>query len=326
MRTRCWSAGLALAAGLAGALGGCEKVGLTSSPALQLQPDSAVLAIHARLHLEVSLHDLQTADVYFVSSDTSVVVVDQQGWAQAVGYGRAVVTAMDMQHTALMDSTVLRVPAPTGAWLVLLPDTFLLAVGDAKGLTWRIGGTANQGVRFRAADSTVVGVELSGTVCGRAPGQTVIRGTLESNPAAGDSMRVRVVAAGAALAASLVPSAPRPLGPPTVVISSVVDTAGKPVDLSAVRGTVRVIVGLAPSPCFPRSVLGLVIDGKDWATGPEITWAGPLSYTFTVDTRATDAAGQPRIPNGAHVLGAVLRRKTNGLTQASTSMTIVVAN
>ncbi len=322
MRMHSGFAGLALAAGLAGALGGCEKVGLTSSPALRLSPDSATLAVHARLHLEVA-HDLPTADVYFTSSDTSVVVVDQQGWVQAVGYGRAVVTAMDMQHTALMDSTLLSVPAPAGPWVVLLPDTLLLAVDDSKGLSWRIGGTSDRGLRFTTGDSTVAAVDQGGTVCGRAPGETVIRGSLTSSPAAGDSLRVRVLVGAAG---SVVARGAAAVGVPIVSIASIVDSAGNPVDLSAIRGTIRVVLNLAPPQCFPRSVLTLLFDGKEWETGPEVTWAGPRSYTFTVDTRATDAAGQPRLTNGAHTLGLVLRRKADGLMLASTSQTIVIAN
>ncbi len=315
--------GLWLAAPLWAAVAGCDKLGLTAAPGIRLQPDSAVLAMHQRVQLSVSVHDVQAADVYFISSDTSVAVVDRQGWAQAVGYGRAVVTAVDMQRSALTDSAVLRVPAPAGAWLVLLPDTTSVGVGAGRRLGWRVGGTSDAHVRFSSSDSTIAEVSDSGYVCGRALGQAAIRAAAVSDVAALDSTRIRVLPA--TMPPGVVTGVAATTSPPTVSIVSIVDSAGKPVDLSAVRGTIRVILNLDTPPCFVHYAPVLLIDGRPWQVGPEVRVGELRSYTFSVDTRATDTAGQPLLANGQHVLSVIIRQ-SGGSTLASASLAITLAN
>ncbi len=316
-----------VALGLAAAVGlsACDRLGLTSAASLRVRPDSAVLPIHGQLQLDVTLHDVAATDVYFTSSDTSVAVVDWHGLAQAVGYGRAVVSAYDIQRWTLADSMVLRVPAPAGPWLVLLPDTASVGMIAGRRLAWRVGNTSDRRVHFATSDSAIAEVSDSGLVCGRGVGLAVIRATSVGDPAASDSTRVRVFAGTPPPWPAVMPRGAVATPPPAASIIGIVDTAGGNVDLNAVRGIIRVIVNVDVPPCFPPTTMALMIDGNVWAMGPDVFRAEVHSYTFTVDTRATDAGGQPRIPNGAHVLSVILRGAA-GTTLASTSQAIVVAN
>ncbi len=318
MRVLRWLATLVLPAALAA---GCDRIGLTSAARVRLDPDSAVLAVHERLHLTLRLHDVSFRDVYLISSDTAVVVVDQQGTTQAVGYSRAVVTAYDMLEWALADSAVLRVPAPPGPWVVLLPDTMWTSPGTGRRLAWRIGNTADHRVRFSTSDPTVAEVSDSGLVCGLSGGRAVIRAVSAGDVAAADSTLVTVVtsAPGTVAARGAVAT------PPTISIVNIVDTAGHPVDITAVRGTIRVIINLNVPQCAPRMIVQLMIDGKLWESGPDVIRGEVRTYTFTVDTRAVGAAGRPRIPNGTHTLSVILRRADDTVV-ASTSQSMVVAN
>ncbi len=305
-------------AGLAFA-GGCDRLGLPGSPRpeLKLAPESAVLAIHGSVRLSAEVTGFAgDRTVEYRSSDASVAAVDSSGTVRAVGYGMAWVQASVRALPTLADSVLVRVPEPSGPWLLLSSDTVSVFLGGSARLTWRAGNVpeAAPAVVFTSSDTSVLDARVNGLLCPRKLGNAVVRAGLPAYPAAKDSARVRI------LAPYWVDA------PPTVSIASIVDSAGKPVDLNAVRGTIVVQLNIdTPDwPCLPPFVLELGVDGRTLQTSPQQAW-GRFSYAFTVDTRASDAGGMPLLPNGAHTL-SVAGRRIDGIVWMSTSQSIVVAN
>ena len=296
-------------------LAGCD-LGGPGSPRIGLSPDTAVLAIHGRLQLGLTVRGLATTDVGFASSDTNVAVVDATGTVKAVGYGVAYVRAWSLLQWGVGDSVRVRVPVPAGPWLVVVPDSAAVLLGTWKQLTWRVGGTSGSTVRFLSSDTAIATVSDSGLVCPRALGRAVVHATVVSSAAASDSSRIFVVTPGALVDPT----------PPTASIVSIVDSAGRAVDPRAVRGTIRVIVRLDVPRCWGILTASLYIDGALAQAPPDTVVSGStVDRTFTVDTRATDQAGQRLLPNGQHTLLIVLR-KASGVAIATTSQVIVVAN
>ncbi len=306
--------GLALAAG-------CDRLGAPGSPRpeLKLAPDSAVLAIHGSVRLSAEVTGVAgDTTVAYRSSDASVAVVDSSGTVRAVGYGTAWVQASLRARPSLADSVLVRVPEPSGPWLLLSPDTLSLPVGGSGQLTWRVGHVPEPApaVIFSSSDTSVLDARANGLLCPRKQGDALVRAGLAAYPTAVDSGRVRVQ--------GYIVDAP-----PTVSIAAIVDSAGKAVNLAAVRGTIRVNVNVdTPSwPCLtlPPFVLELRFDGNLWQTSPQYVWGSHFEYTFTVDTRATDAAGHALLPNGSHTL-SVVARTPDGVARMAMSLGIVVAN
>ncbi len=310
--------GLALAALVAA---GCDRAPVPPAPRLTLTPESAVLALHGSVRLSATVSGVEADTVVgYHSSDTTVVRVDGTGVARAVGYGSAWAIGQVVTRPALADSARVRVPAPAGPWLVLWPDSLELSTGGYLQLSWRVGNLVDTAgataVRVTSSDTAIVATRPGGVLCGRRTGAAVVRAELVAPPSAPDSARVRVFQVYDA--------------PASISIQSVVDSAGHVVDPNAVRGTMRVTVHLdtrPASPCYQPPVLTpeLGFDGMLWERGPGRDTGGQYTYTFVVDTRAVDAAGQPRLSNGAHTMTAVARGSA-GTVLMTTSLSIAVSN
>ncbi len=324
MRMHHFVAGFALTSLLLAA--GCDRTPGVSPPppvTLRLSPDSATLPMHGSLRLSAAITGagFQDTAVGYRSSDTSVVVVDPAGTLRVVGYGSAWIVGIVLNHPTAEDSMQVRVPAPPGPYLALLPDTATIYAGDGwVQLGWRVGGVpdtagATTAVRLASSDTSVLEARASGLLCARNPGNVVVRGSLVASPATTDSARIHVLTRSGYLDA-----------PVTISLESLVDSAGKDVDRNAVRGTIRArfIVDAPRLPCRPPIAAELRFDDKLWQSGPPHPW-GRDTVTFVVDTRATDAAGQPLLPNGSHVMSA-LGRQTDGLVLMSSSVSLAIAN
>ncbi len=320
MRTHACIAGFALAAALGGGVGGCEK-GPTSSPALRLHPDSAVLALHESVQLRATVTGIAGGDtiVSFYSLDTTVVRVEDGGTLRAVGYGSAWVRGNVTTRQALADSVLVRVPAPAGPWLVLVPDSLGLPANGWAQLRWRVANVpeASPAVAFTSSDTAVLEARASGLLCPRQPGNAVVRASLPAYPAATDLAHVRILE-------------PRGVEAPTTLsFQSVTDSVGKQVDYSAIRGTIHVTALMDAPPANPcRSdslVLELMVDGKVLQQSGERPLGGRYTHTFDLDTRATDAGGQALLPNGAHVM-TVRASSLRGVFLSNSTLAIIVAN
>ena len=297
-------------------LAGCDLGGPVRA-SLRLFPDTAVLPIHQRLRLTVVASGVPSDMVAFGSSDTSRVTVDLVGNANAVGFGVAYVQAWSLFDSQLRDSVRVRVPEPAGPWLVLRPDSLSVLRGTVARLTWRLGGTADTAVQLRSSDTTIATVSDGGWVCAYRLGRVVIRATVASEPAATDSSHVAVTDGG---------PIEDGFGLPSASIDAIVDSAGRVVDLQAVRGTIRITARLETPVCAGSTTASLFFDGVLWQTMPdEIPPGSTVTRSFTADTRATNGAGQRLLPNGQHTLGVGLRLKT-GTIIASTSQVVIVAN
>ncbi len=312
--------GLCLAALVAA---GCDRTPGPPAPRLTLSPDSAVLAVRGSVSLSATVTGTTDSVVNYSSTDTSVVRVDHDaGTVRAVGYGSAWVTGWVAAQPSLRDSVRVRVPEPAGPWLLLLSDTLTVYLGGSAQLTWRVGNVSAPApaVVFTSSDTSVLEARPGGLLCPRMLGDASVRASLLSYPTAADSARVRVL---------------QPYwvdAPPMISVHSVTDTAGKAVDLGAVRGAIRVTVLVdtpSRSPCLPppeaELVTELSFDGKLWQRGPGFSWGGQYTYTFVVDTRATDAAGHPLLPNGSHTMTTQVRNGA-GMLLMSASLAMVVAN
>ncbi len=301
---------------------GCDRTPVPPAPKLTLSPESAVLALHGSARLSATVTGTAGDTVVnYRSTDTTVVRADYgTGALRAVGYGSAWVVGAVAARPALVDSVRVRVPAPTGSWVVVWPDSLELSTGGYGQLSWRVGNVVDTAgstaVRLTSSDTSVLEARPSGVLCGRRSGAAVVRARLVDAPSAADSARVRVFQVYD--------------GSPSFSFQSVTDSSGRAVDLKAVRGTILVTVQLdtrPATPCYDPPVLALELgfDGKLWARGPERGTGGQYIYAFVVDTRATDAAGQPRLPNGSHTMTAVARGSA-GTVLMSTSLALVVAN
>ncbi len=307
---------IAVPALTAALLAGCD-LGAPENGTLEVSPDTAVLAIDGRLHLQLTIRKLSLGGVAFSSSDTSVAVVDASGNVQAVGYGVAYIRVWEPTQPTLRDSVRVRVPEPAGPWLLLRPDSLSVRRGTAARLSWRLGGTADTAVQFASSDTTVATVGDGGWVCAYRVGRTVIRATAASDAGAHDSSRVFVIDAG---------QIDDGFGLPSVSIPAIVDSAGHAVDPTAVRGTIRVDATLQTPLCYGNTAASLSFDGALWQTAANTIAPGAIvTRSFTVDTRATNATGQRLLPNGQHTLSVLLRTST-GTVIASSSQLIVVAN
>ncbi len=319
MRMHLSLAGLAPAALL---LLACDGALTPPVPTLTLAPDSVVLALHESVRLTATVTAVQGRPLFgYYSSDEMVASVDQAGVVRAVGHGSAWVRAWLAVRSALTDSVLVRVPAPPGPWVVVSPDTVVLFGGGSAQLSWRVGNVVDPAgstaVRFTSSDTTIVEARATGLLCGRGSGIAFVRVQLLATPSFPDSARVRVWPAPVDDAAS-------------ISIQSVVDSAGQPVDRNAVHGTIRVtvLVDTHPAtPCYHAPALApeLRFDGVLWERAPERDAGGQYAYTFVVDTRALDAAGRPRLPNGAHTMSA-LARLSDGVIWMVSSLSLVLAN
>jgi hypothetical protein len=303
------SAPLALGVGLVVAAS-CET---SPTPAwrLVLRPDSASLPAHSVLALEPVFVGGAAEPLAFLSSDPSVATVDSLGVVRARWPGSATIRAESTRRPALAASARLTV---TGPALRLAPDSLDVATGFGWArLAVQTTGVAPGRVTFQSADARIARVDSSGLACPVSPGRTFIRASAESNPALLDSALVRVV---------LLPPPPIPPG-----LIDVRDSAGAHIGSSPASGIIQVVAFWWRWMCdTPDTITAqLSIDGTLVATSGPRRWLGPDSVFFRVDTRALDAAGRRRYPDGSHAL-KVSFQAANGPIVMVMGTSIVIAN
>ncbi|HET9984235.1 MAG TPA: Ig-like domain-containing protein [Longimicrobiales bacterium] len=205
-----------------------------------------------------------------------------------------------------------REPAAPPPRLDLVFDSVSLALGSSRRVDMvLLYAPAATPVSFSSSDAGTVRVDATGTMTAVAPGAAMIQAVADGFPAARDSMLVHVFIA-------TMPCCEE--RGPYLVIDSLSDAAGRPVDPAHVRGTVTVTASVTVPETLDANAV-IILDGVGLATSPPAPPGTSQRFRATIRSDARDAAGQRVYATGIHLLTISLVR-TGGAVIATSSQVL----
>jgi hypothetical protein len=283
---------------------------------ITLEPTTAAIAVGATTFLRATpVGDFAAYGGFrWSSSDSSVAFVDAGGGVRGIrpGVARIAVSAINNPRVRA-EATVTVIGNPTlVTGIVVQPTAVTLQTGATTQLTAavQLGAgappTTSRDVFFRTSDSTVATVSATGLVTARRGGTAIITVAAVAAPTVTQAVGVIVRDPGFG---------------PRLTFQSITNTDTPPaiVDLTAVRGRIRVTLNYIADPALDARRLELWLGGRRAAgtdTLPRPAGGGVASVSLDIDTAERDPVTNARLyPNGQLSLEARLTFAASGSSQ-----------
>ncbi len=129
-----------------------------------------------RIAVTVSPEDATEKGVVFLSSDESVVKIDEEGNLEAVGEGKATITVKSKDNEEIKKTFTVTVKNPPPEYTYDVPESFRIMVGETKKPLIKIYPEDAEllGIFYRSEDKSIAAVDDNGNITGLRPGQTII--------------------------------------------------------------------------------------------------------------------------------------------------------
>lgn len=153
---------------------------ITCNPVtLSISPSSMTMAVGEGQSISYSYSPSNVSPkptIRFLSSNTNVATVNDNGYVKAVGPGNATITIENSSGPNATCSVKVNSPNPTG---ISLPNTLSLIVGESKTITPTVYPSgANYSLTWSSNDVSIATVSSSGLVTGKKAGTARITATI----------------------------------------------------------------------------------------------------------------------------------------------------